>query len=199
MSEQRTRGPGAAHERRRTEIADAVLAVVREGGVAAVSMSRVADAAGVSVGRVQHYFGTKHGLLAAGFERANALSTARIDAALGGDQRRAAPREVLAVVLTELIPHDPSTRTHLRVRQAFTALALVDEPIAERLRAEYARLHERLRALLLRAGAPDPEAAVELVALAEGLAYYVLTGVTDPATARARVLAALGRVSAPAG
>ena len=37
--DRRTRGPGAAHEQRRREIADAVLAVVADGGVQAVSLA----------------------------------------------------------------------------------------------------------------------------------------------------------------
>ncbi|MFC7739888.1 hypothetical protein ACFQXA_01365 [Nocardiopsis composta] len=44
----RTRGPGAHHEERRAQIADAVLAIAAERGLAAVSQSEVAARAGVS-------------------------------------------------------------------------------------------------------------------------------------------------------
>ncbi|MFW5418804.1 TetR family transcriptional regulator C-terminal domain-containing protein [Nocardiopsis sp. CNT-189] len=185
----RTRGPGAHHEERRTRIADAVLAVVAERGLAAVSQSEVAARAGVSPGRVQHYFPAKQGLIEAAFDRGNALSSARIADAAG---RASGPRDVLTAVLTELIPHDEETRAHMRVRQAFTALALSDEAIAERMRTEYERFHRQVADLLHGAGAADPAAsAVSLTALAEGLAYYVLIGAHPAPAARARVLAAI--------
>lgn len=178
------RGPGTQHTQRRTEIADAVLAVVADRGLGAVSLSTVSGRAGVSPGRVQHYFPARQDLLEAAFDRANALASARIP-----DVHASPPRDVLTAVLTGLIPHDPATRTHLRVRQAFTALALTDDSIAERMRADYARLHRDLAALLPRPA--TVAAAVRLVALTEGLAYYVLIGVTTADDARDAVLAAL--------
>ncbi|MGQ4269448.1 TetR/AcrR family transcriptional regulator [Nocardiopsis changdeensis] len=194
--ERRARGRGAAYEQRRNEIADAVLEVVAAEGLSAVSQSTVAARAGVSPGRVQHYFPARHELIEAAFDRANALSSARIAARAGADSP---PREALTAVLTELIPYDAPTRTHMRIRQSFTALALSEESIADRMRGEYERFHGRLADLLRRdreAGAlpaavePDRE-AVALAALAEGLAYYVLIGREDADAARDRVLSAI--------
>lgn len=51
------------HEQRRREIAYGVLVVVAQGGIAAVSLRSVAKAAGVSMGRVQHYFASKDELV----------------------------------------------------------------------------------------------------------------------------------------
>lgn len=192
----RTRGPGAAHEQRRREIADAVLAVVADDGLQGVSQNTVATRAGVSPGRVQHYFPARHGLIEAAFDRANALSSARISEKAGPAPR---PRDAMNAVLTELVPHDAVTRTHLRIRQSFTSLALSDETIAARMRAEYERFHAQVAGLLrqdLEAGllpaGTDPEAeAVALVALAEGLAYYVLIGVHTAGGARERIQRAL--------
>ncbi|MFD6951301.1 TetR family transcriptional regulator [Nocardiopsis sp. TSRI0078] len=197
-----TRGPGAEHEQRRRQIADAVLAVTAERGLAAVTQSNVAARAGVSAGRVQHYFPTKREMIEAAFDRGNALSAARIAARVG---RAGAPRQVLTTVLTELIPHDAVTRTHLRVRQAFTALALSDEDIAERMRRDYERFHGQVTDLLARgqdAGEVPRELdcrerAVSLVALAEGLAYYVLVGIHSASEARERVLTEIAGTYAP--
>lgn len=199
MTERRTRGPGVRHEVRRQEIADAVLAVVAEHGLPAVSLTEVAARAGVSAGRVQHYFPTKHELVEAAFERGNELSGARIRSLVGEDLEGAAPRTVLTVVLTELIAGDAETRARLRVRQAFTALALTDEAIARRMRADYEHFHGQVAELLRRdreagllPGRVEPGGAgVDLVALAEGLAYYVLIGVTPPDTARGRIVSAI--------
>ncbi|MEV6823046.1 TetR/AcrR family transcriptional regulator [Nocardiopsis dassonvillei] len=197
-----TRGPGAEHEQRRRQIADAVLAVAAEHGMAAVSQASVAARAGVSPGRVQHYFPAKHRMIEAAFDRGNALSSARVAAKAGpGDD----PRRLLTTVLTELIPYDDATRAHMRVRQAFTALALSDEAIARRMRREYARFHGQVADLLRRSQdggamprALDPaERAVALVALAEGLAYYVLVDVHPAEAARERVLAEIAALHTP--
>lgn len=197
-----TRGPGAEHEQRRLQIADAVLAVAAGHGMAAVSQTSVAARAGVSPGRVQHYFPAKHQMIEAAFDRGNALSSARIAAKAGpGDD----PRRLLTTVLTELIPYDDATRAHMRVRQAFTALALSDEAIARRMREEYARFHGRVADLLRRGqdGGTVPrtldpaERAVALVALAEGLAYYVLVDVHPAGAARERVLAEIAALHVP--
>ncbi|WP_329249045.1 TetR/AcrR family transcriptional regulator [Actinoallomurus sp. NBC_01490] len=195
----RTRGPGAQHEQRRNEIADAVLAIVADRGLAAVSQTAVAAQAGVSPGRVQHYFPAKQKLIEAAFERGNALSSTRIATKTTANGTDAGPRGVLTVVLTELIPYDAVTRAHLRVRQSFTAAALADDAIADRLRDDYARLHTRLAELLrqdqaagrLRPGVEPDQEAVTLVALAEGLAYYVLIGVYPADAARDRLHTAI--------
>ncbi|MGW0481786.1 TetR/AcrR family transcriptional regulator [Nonomuraea sp. NPDC003214] len=193
------RGPGAHHEQRRAEIADAVLAIVAERGLAAVSLTEVAAQAGISPGRVQHYFPAKRQLLEAAFERGNDLSSARIHAKAGADLQAAEPRLVLTTVLGELIPYDAATEAHMRVRQSFHAFAFAEEAIAARLRVLYADFHRRLADLITRdqqAGrvpaALDPHTtALTLVALAEGLAAYVLTGVTPAPTARAQLLTAV--------
>nr|WP_205718446.1 TetR/AcrR family transcriptional regulator [Actinomadura sp. WMMA1423] len=199
---QRTRGVGAQHEVRRREIADAVLAVVAERGLPAVSLTEVAAQAGVSAGRVQHYFPTKRKLIEAAFDRGNELSSARIRSLVGQDLDCAEPRAVLTAALTELIAHDAETRAHLRVRQSFTALALTDEVIARRMRADYTRFHRQVADLVAKdqdagliGAATDPgSAAVDLVAHAEGLAYYVLIGLTGSETARDRIITAIAEL-----
>ena len=196
----RTRGPGATHETRRAEVVDAVLTVAAARGVPAVSQAGVAAAAGISPGRVQHYFPTMTDLLGAAFDRLNAASSARIREAVGGDVDAAPSRRVLEVVLTELIPHDDPSRAHLQFRQSFTALALHHEDIAARLRRQYHQLHQRdlagliereQQAGLIPSGVAPASAATGLAALAEGLAYYVLIDAVTAADARDQVLDAV--------
>ncbi|MEV4469680.1 MULTISPECIES: TetR/AcrR family transcriptional regulator [Nonomuraea] len=198
-SHRRTRGPGAHHEQRRAEIADAVLAIVAERGLGAVSLTEVAAQAGISPGRVQHYFPAKRQLIEAAFERGNALSAARIRDKAGADLDAADPRLVLTTVLTELVPYDAVSEAHMRVRQSFHAFAFAEEAIAARMRVLYAEFHGQMADLIRRdqqggridAGLDPHAAALSLVALAEGLAAYVLTGVTPGQVARDRVLAAV--------
>lgn len=195
-----TRGPGVEHEARRSDLVDAALAVTAEHGISGVTQSRVAAAAGVSPGRVQHYFPTMTSLLAEAFDRLNAASAERIRALVGDDLDVAPARRVLEVVLTELIPHNAATRAHLQFRQSFTALALHHDDVAVRLREQYRRLHhDDLAGLVARdrdagriAGPVSPvRVATGLAALAEGLAYYVLIGVVEPEPAREHVLGAV--------
>ncbi|WP_235854143.1 TetR/AcrR family transcriptional regulator [Nonomuraea aridisoli] len=193
----RTRGPGAHHERRRAEIADAVLAIVADRGLTAVSLTEVAAQAGISPGRVQHYFPAKRQLVEAAFDRGNELSSLRIRERVGNELDAADPRLVLTTVLTELIPYDATTEAHMRVRQSFQAFAFADETIAARLRVLYARFHRQMADLIskeqesgrVRADLDAAGVALVLVALAEGLAAYVLTGVTPAGVARDRLLA----------
>lgn len=192
----RTRGPGTQRDVRRREICDAVLAVVDEAGLAAVSLTSVAGMAGVSAGRVQHYFPSRAELLEAAFERANELAGERI-AELTADD--GGPRAVLTAVLTQLVPQDRATATHMRIRQSFTAQALTDERVATRLRHAYAQLNARLADMLAReieagaiTAAERPEHVVgRLVALVEGLAYHVLIGTHPADVARRQVLDAI--------
>lgn len=198
--DRRTRGPGVQHEQRRGDIADAVLRVVAERGLGAVSLNGVAAEAGVSAGRVQHYFPSRKTLVAAAFARGNEQSEMRIRTRLGQEIETAPAGTALTVLLTELIPYDRDTWAHLRVRQSFTALAIADDGIAARLREQYARLHRAVADLLsrqadagaLRAGVVPDDAAVRLVALAEGLTYYALIEVSSVASARRHLLGEIG-------
>ncbi|WP_246083088.1 TetR/AcrR family transcriptional regulator [Nonomuraea diastatica] len=197
MADRRVRGPGAHHEQRRNEIADAVLAIVAERGLASVSLTTVAAQAGISPGRVQHYFPAKRRLIEAAFERGNELASVRIRAKAGSDLEAADPRLVLTTVLAELIPYDAATEAHMRVRQSFHALGFAEESIAARLRALYADFHRQMADLIRKdqragripAGVDAYGSALALVALAEGLAAYVLTGVVPADVAHERLLA----------
>lgn len=194
----RTRGPGQQHDTKRAAILAAVQEIAAGRGIAAVSQATVAVEAGISPGRVQYYFPSKTALLHAAFTALNDASRDRIRELVGGDLDQAEPRFVLETVLTQLVPGDAETRAHLQFRQAYTSLALHHDEIAAELRAQYAGLHRRELADLIRREqqtgrihlAADAEStAVRLAALAEGLAYYVLIDAVPADKARDLVLA----------
>ena len=54
------------HDQRRAEIIGALWEVISERGTEGASLMTVARAAGVSVGRIQHYFASKQDLVQAG-------------------------------------------------------------------------------------------------------------------------------------
>ncbi|MFJ8962979.1 TetR/AcrR family transcriptional regulator [Lentzea sp. NPDC102401] len=167
------RGRGAAHDERRGTILEAVFAIVDTEGTHQVSIRRVAEQAGVSVGRVQHYFPSKDDLLTAAFTAINDRGTARVQARLS----ESSPAEAL---LTELIPATDDDRRLFRVAQAFETHALTNPELAGRLRQGYDELIALLTALV-------GDAAKELLALALGLASLTLTGNLTPQEARAIV------------
>lgn len=60
-------------EIRRAELVEAAFAVMKQGGVAAASLARVAAEAGLSKGMVLHYFGNRDALIEATLRHVNAL------------------------------------------------------------------------------------------------------------------------------
>ena len=56
--------PAAASATKPEQIRDAAMRCFAEGGIAGTSLQAIADAADVSIGLIQHYFGTKRQLIA---------------------------------------------------------------------------------------------------------------------------------------
>ncbi|PXX56507.1 TetR family transcriptional regulator [Nocardia tenerifensis] len=165
-----TRGLGAAHDERRRAILDAVFAIIDTDGAEQVSIRNVAQRAGVSIGRVQHYFSSKDDLLTAAFTTITTLGGDRVR-----DRLTQTPREPVATlraVLTEMIPHsEDDCRLH-RIMQSFEAYARPRPHLAAQVTEGYDGLIELARTLL----GGEPDLARELIALTVGLADLVLTG-----------------------
>ncbi|WIM67791.1 TetR/AcrR family transcriptional regulator [Corynebacterium breve] len=157
----------------RTEIIYSVWAVIAEQGLPGVTMRVVAKQAGVSVGRVQHHFGTKENLILescrAMINSANALYDGSLDHAI-----------------THVIPHDENTRHGAIIWNAYVAHALVQPAIAELLAdAKRGQEDEVTRVL------GDRSRARSLIAMADGLVQRVLIGDLTPDEAMAVVRDAL--------
>ena len=159
------------HAQRRTEIIHALWAVIYERGIHAVTYQAVARAAGISVGRIQHYFSSKQELVHAGCR-------AIVETAADAHQERTgslAPMEALAELLTASIPRSETFRLGMAVWYAYLAQATADPRIEEIIGDASRGTLERAASLLRSAGAPAREAP-RLVALSNGLAQSVLTG-----------------------
>ena len=102
------------HEQRRAEIIVGLWAVINGRGIEGVTYQAVAQATGISVGRIQHYFASKDDLILAGCR-------AIVERASDRYANRAAslePHEALRDLLAEPIPHDivpPRCRRLVRV------------------------------------------------------------------------------------
>jgi AcrR family transcriptional regulator len=190
------------HEERRWEIVYALWLVIAEHGIEGVSLRHVAAAADVSMGRIQHYFGTKEALVLAG-------CTALVQSAHGGYQEtaEAAPRERLLHVVSQQIPRDDVGRMGVSVWYAYVAKSInhsaVRQVLAEARRGaeeECARLiqAERGSGAGRAAGDDAAQAALEqarrLLALADGLTLRVLVRDLEPAEAVAMLESEVGRI-----
>ncbi|MFC4002602.1 TetR/AcrR family transcriptional regulator [Prauserella oleivorans] len=197
-----TRGAAAQHESRRDELADAALRVVERQGVEALTFRQVAAEAGVSLGRVQHYFASRTDLIRATFDRVQRLTKDRVDAGLADAGTADSGRSVVEAILRALIPATPTQLAEHRVAQMFEALAMNDAGMLRELRAGHADLADFLAGQLSTArdhGEIDPAvdpapAAVTLLACAEGLAGLVAIGHTPAPMAHDLLGAQLARL-----
>ncbi|OYO14726.1 transcriptional regulator [Enemella evansiae] len=163
------------HDARRTEIVQGVWLVIARDGLAAVSMRTVAAAAGVSVGRIQHYFASKEELLRVS---ARAMIEAGTDR-YREDTEQASPAGRLREALGHPIRRAAEPGPGVSIWYAYLTASATDAEIAAIL-AEGKRGQETLVAGLLgELGAPRRSAlrdARALIALADGLTERVLIG-----------------------
>lgn len=167
------------HEQRRSELAQALWQVIYERGIDGVSFRAVAEAAGVSVGRVQHYFADKEELIHHGCRH---MVTAA-EAAFGpdpGDPDPGRARAALLDLLRSPVPQDETFRQGAAVWAAYQAKAVSDPGIAEIVVDAAAGRRRILSTLLTTArgggGQETGTDALLLAALSEGLAQRVLVG-----------------------
>jgi AcrR family transcriptional regulator len=167
------------------DLTDALIRVVVDQGLDAVSIRSVAREAGVSIGAVQHYFATKDDLLYAAYARAIDQVVARA-AALPTE-----PAAYVRALLRELLPLDEQREAELRVALAFTARSVHSPRLAELYEAGYGALVDAVADVLGR------EAAIEAVAVADGLSWHALCAPTvlGPDAAAAALDAYLDRVA----
>ena len=179
------------HEARRREISEALWRIASTRGLDGASLRDVAAEAGISLGRLQHYFRTKDEMLVFALRYINRLAADRIRARIEALDEEPTPREVLRACLSSMLPLDDQSRIGLLVGAAYYARAVHDEA----LRTEAENGIPQLRAFLtgqLRLAAErgelPPERATEdeamlLISAVDGLATYVLLGVHAPEAA----------------
>ncbi|MFI0902621.1 TetR/AcrR family transcriptional regulator [Streptomyces sioyaensis] len=179
------------HEARRQEISEALWRLASTRGLDGANLRDVAAEAGISLGRLQHYFRSKDEMLLFALQHINRLAGERVRARIEALPEEPTPREVLRACLSGLLPLDEKSRVGVLVGAAYFARAVYDEP----LRAEAKNGIPQLRALfadqLRRAaerGELPPERATEdeamlLISLVDGLSTYVLLDVHGPRTA----------------
>jgi AcrR family transcriptional regulator len=170
------------HDERRRELTGALLRIAGSRGLRAVTMREVAAEAGVSVRTVQYYFTDKRTLMLSGLAELAARLDQRVRdraAAIGTDL---APRTVLDVVLTAVLPTDERSRADSLAWTAYYADGLTAPEQAVNAVQYPNALENWLTSVVTRAQHAGQIAAdrdprtevVALLALANGLTSSVL-------------------------
>ena len=154
---------------------DCVLELLVADGYEGISIRRVATAAGVSIGAVQHHFPTKDALLAAAMDRVSQQFEERLERRLAPG---AGPAEVLRAVADELLSAGEERRPASVIWLVRMARAAVHEPTAEVHRRGWRQVEDLLAALIaaVRPDLTDQAARDEatlLLGLLDGLAGAV--------------------------
>ncbi|MBW6439968.1 TetR family transcriptional regulator C-terminal domain-containing protein [Actinoplanes hulinensis] len=169
-------------QKRRTQIADALMRVAAEQGLEAVSLRHVAAEAGVSAGMVQHYFRTKDEMMTFALDVVRERTQIRVTDAVTHLGSAPSPRDLLQTIIGTLLPLDEVARADGRVALAFLAYTAVRPTASAALREETEQMVGFIAGLL---PGPDAEnAAAGLLALMEGLGVYLLGGQYTPDQAR---------------
>ena len=125
------------HAQRRTEIVHALWQVIYLKGIDGVSFRSVAEAAGISIGRVQHYFPSRSELILEGcrqiVDSAEAAGPEGADAS--SDPGSAKAVSALREFCFAFIPTGETMRIGASVWYTYVARAVMDEQIADIIRA----------------------------------------------------------------
>jgi AcrR family transcriptional regulator len=184
-------GPKLVDQRaRRDAIAHALWRVVEQQGWARATLREVAREADVSLGQLQHYFSSRAAMLSFAMEFAAEQAEQRVARGLAGLDQPPHPREVLRVVLTEMLPLRPDARTTSRMNAAYVLEALHDPALREQARlglGEGRALVERLIREAMADGAipadRDPAVETDLVLALTGFTPLLELGVVTPQAA----------------
>ena len=181
------------HASRRTEIVHALWAVIHEKGLDSVSFRAVAEAAGVSIGRIQHYFTSKEELIREGC--AQIVGAAEDQYAEVPDG--AGPCLTLWHLVTSPIPSTPPRRIGVAVWYAYLAKSVSEPALREIITGAVDTARTEATALLHAAraergggadgsevgadgaGSRTEREALALLALGDGLAQRVMVGALD--------------------
>jgi AcrR family transcriptional regulator len=182
------------HRERRETIARALWRVVEQRGIGHASVREVAQEAGISHGAVQHYFATREEMLVFAMDFASEQTSLRVAASLSELDEPPHPRDMLRVMLTEMLPLHPDARATSRMSTAYVLEALHDPNIHARARDGLRHGRDLVEQLVRQAIAdgrisPDHDPATEtnLLLALTGLTPLIELGVIEPEAALAAV------------
>ncbi|MFE6229511.1 TetR/AcrR family transcriptional regulator [Cellulosimicrobium sp. NPDC057862] len=182
------------HQERRAAIARALWRVVDQQGWTKATMREVASEAGVSLGHVQHYFASRTELLIFAMEFAAEQTADRVARELAALDQPRHPRDVLRLVLVEMLPLGPDARASSRMSAAYVLEALHD-PTLRKQASLGLRDGRTLVAQLVReaiahgqiARDRDPDVETDLILALTGFTPLLELEVIEPQAAMAAI------------
>lgn len=192
------------HHERRESIAHALWRVVDQQGWARATMREVAREAGVSLGQLQHYFSSRADMLAFAMEFASEQTSRRVSRSLKSLDQPPHPRDVLRVILTEMLPLHPDSRATSRMNAAYVLEAMHDPSLRRQVGLGMRNGRAMVEALIQEAMSQghirrdcDPVVETDLVLALTGLAPLLDLDVIEPQAALAAIDRHLDRLFAP--
>ncbi|WP_344414363.1 TetR/AcrR family transcriptional regulator [Pseudonocardia ailaonensis] len=180
----------ADHDARRATIVEALWRVIRQAGIADVSVRTVAAEAGMSPTALRYYFPTQDALLTNAMRELVAVASLRVVPLL----EAARDRRGVETMLAELLPVGEQGRADQQIYLAFAAHALAFpglRGISEETGQGIRRLADRAVEIMIASGELrpdlDPErAAASIDALVQGLTFQgcARPALTSPAELR---------------
>jgi AcrR family transcriptional regulator len=165
------------HRERRETIARALWRVVDQRGVLRLSLREVATEAEMSHGQLQHYFASRQELLTFAMDFAAEQTAQRVARGLQTLGAAPHPRDVLRLILIEMLPLHDDARATSRMNAAYVLEALHDNTIRDRAREGLRQGREQVRVLIAQAIA-DGKIARDRDANTETDRILALTGLT---------------------
>jgi AcrR family transcriptional regulator len=126
------------HDERKEKIAEATWRVIRRDGLDGVSVRRIADEMGMSLGSLRHYFNSQVELLAYSMR----LISQRVKLRIQNLPYNGEPRHDIEIAIAELVPLDEERLAEAEVWLAFAGKAISDSAI----RALSLEVHKELYA-----------------------------------------------------
>ena len=182
------------HQERRTSMAHALWRVVDKQGWAKATMREVAREAGVSLGQLQHYFSSRAEMLTFAMEFASDQTSRRVAQRLAALDQPPHPRDVLRIVITELLPLQPDSRATSRLNAAYVLEAMHDPSLHQQvgagLRDGRAMVERLIREAIAEQQIPpdrDPVVETDLILSLSGFAQLLELDVIEPHAALAAI------------
>lgn len=175
------------HEQRKTAIADALFDALREGGFENVTLSSVAVRAGLAIGSVRHFLGTREQMVGFAFdtmaERIRHRVTIRAESILSSLSDRSSDThdrlQATADILCEFLPLDSARRDEAIVWIEFETAARTNSYLTETSRQAATKTSQLIETILGTAAQREtlpksidlPAEATILTAIIDGLTF----------------------------
>jgi AcrR family transcriptional regulator len=186
--------PRVDHDERRRAIAVALWKLARVRGLARISLRDVAAEAGMSLGQLQHYFPTRETLITHAMDLLTAETTARVKRRIAEIGPDPGPRDVVRVVVVEMLSAEDPEGGPLSSAQLSEALGSAEA--RKRVWDEMVQAHAAVEAIL-RSAVQTGELVVDTDVTIEAARLLALTGFSPllelGVYTRAQVLMAIDR------